>query len=138
MTAPVDTQLPHPTGVRGLLPQVDQVVAAVPLLLTATQMVDVAHETETVARNPPGNTSVGDFQCPPAQSTARPLRPSVVHDEEDAQDTDRAKSDWNPGIGTEDDQRFPLNVTNRPDPATAMQNDDDGQETEISPLTRAS
>jgi hypothetical protein len=121
----------------GGTPAVDHVVAAAPLLLTATQLAVVAHETETVARNPPGNTSVGDFQCPPAQSSARPLRPSAVQDEEDAQDTDRAKSDRNPGMGVEDVQCFPLNVTNRPDPATAMQNDDDGQETEIRPLTRA-
>jgi len=98
------------------------------------QLFGLAHETETVAYSGPGNTLTGFDQRPWCQLAARPLRPTVVHAVADEQDTARAKLVWNPGMPVGVDQFFPLNVTESPEPATAKQNDEVGQDTESSPL----
>lgn len=89
----------------------DQLEAALPLLFTATQSSDLAHETETVAVAPPGNTRTGVDQRPCFHSMALPLRPITVHAEVDPHETEYAKPDWNPGMADGGDQLCPSKIT---------------------------
>ena len=57
-----------------------------------------------------------------------------MHSVADEHDTARARPDSNPGMPVGVDQFFPLKVTESPEPATAKQNDEVGQDTENNPL----
>jgi hypothetical protein len=80
------------------------------LLFTATHCSGVAHETDTVARYPPGKTGTGFDQRPWCQLAADPLRPMAVHDEADAHDTDRARLVMKSGTDRGADQRCPSKI----------------------------